>query len=282
MNQTSISIISALLLSLVGCGSSENIHTNQETNNDNQQDNHSENQANTNGAIKTYQAVVSVGYAPFEFVDDHGKIIGYDIDLLNAVGEEAGFKVEFNNIPFLQILHELGEGHYDIGMSSGFVISEEYKDKFKISNPYVRSEAGFWVKTDSPFVKESDLKDKVISVQQGSNFQKMLEQRNIDTVLPEISSFLAFQSMLQGKADANTEEQSIMIYRINQHPDYPVRFIGFDDKVIRERVIVSASDNNKEIIEAFNRGLKAIKENGKYQQINEKWFKHHANDIAID
>lgn len=232
--------------------------------------------------IPTYQAAISAGYAPFEFLDENGQVIGYDIDLLRAAGEEAGFRVEFNNMPFSQLLSSLEARKYDIGMSSGFNLDDERGQKFIQSNPYIKSQVGYWVKENSPYNTEADLENTTIAVQAGTNLHEYLLQKPNITALPKDTSFLAFKEIFSGDAAANAEEQSIMIYRALGHQDNPVRFIPFSDFDSRQRVVVSASRNNRKIIDNINEGIEKIKANGKYQEINKKWFGDHANDIAVN
>ena len=48
--------------------------------------------------------VLTVGtepaFPPFESIGDNGELEGFDIDLMNAIGERAGKTVEFNSLPF--------------------------------------------------------------------------------------------------------------------------------------------------------------------------------------
>lgn len=57
-------------------------------------------------------------YAPNEFTDDSGKIVGMDIDLGNAIGQLLGLKVKFVNTSFDGILAGISAGRYDAGLSS--------------------------------------------------------------------------------------------------------------------------------------------------------------------
>ena len=67
---------------------------------------------------------VNVPYAPNEFKDDSGKLVGFDVDLMTAVSQVLGVKPEFTESDFDKIIPAIQAGTYDLGMSS-FTDSKE-------------------------------------------------------------------------------------------------------------------------------------------------------------
>ena len=74
-------------------------------------------------------------YPPFESKDENGNIVGFDIDLLNAVAEQAGFEVEYVDTPFDGIFVALQAGDFDI-VSSAATITAERAAIVDFSDPY--------------------------------------------------------------------------------------------------------------------------------------------------
>ncbi|WP_422336263.1 ABC transporter substrate-binding protein [Rhodococcus sp. (in: high G+C Gram-positive bacteria)] len=64
------------------------------------------------------QVGVNVPYAPNEFKDEDGNIVGFDVDLMNAVGRVLGVTPVFNQADFDKIIPAIQAGTYDLGMSS--------------------------------------------------------------------------------------------------------------------------------------------------------------------
>lgn len=64
--------------------------------------------------IKTYIAATEPTYAPFDTTDEEGNIVGFDMDLLNAIGEDQGFKVEYQSFEFDAIVPAIQAGNADI------------------------------------------------------------------------------------------------------------------------------------------------------------------------
>ncbi|HEU4676827.1 MAG TPA: transporter substrate-binding domain-containing protein, partial [Motilibacteraceae bacterium] len=73
-------------------------------------------------------------YAPSEFLDTDGKtIIGFDVDLFDAVAQKLGLKAEFQTAPFDSIIAGVGSGKYEIGVSSFTVNADREKQANMIS-----------------------------------------------------------------------------------------------------------------------------------------------------
>ena len=49
---------------------------------------------------ETYKFGTEATFAPFEFTDDKSNVIGYDADIIRAIGEAEGFEVQIVNMPF--------------------------------------------------------------------------------------------------------------------------------------------------------------------------------------
>lgn len=61
---------------------------------------------------------VNVPYAPNEFKDEHGNIVGFDVDLMDAIGEVLGLTVEYKQADFDKIIPAVQAGTFNVGMSS--------------------------------------------------------------------------------------------------------------------------------------------------------------------
>jgi polar amino acid transport system substrate-binding protein len=69
-------------------------------------------------AKSTIVVAMDATYAPDEFVAANGRIVGMDVDLIEAIAQVLGLKVTLENVTFATILTGMGAGKYDIGMSS--------------------------------------------------------------------------------------------------------------------------------------------------------------------
>ena len=70
---------------------------------------------NTDTAVKTLYVYTNAGFAPFEYVNEKGEVVGVDIDVMNAIGKELGYKIVVNDIEFDNILTEVQGNEYAVG-----------------------------------------------------------------------------------------------------------------------------------------------------------------------
>ncbi|TDB77262.1 ABC transporter substrate-binding protein [Micromonospora sp. KC721] len=88
-------------------------------------------------AVKA-DGVIKVGtdstYAPAEFLDQDGKtVIGFDVELFNAVAQKLGLKAEYESAPFDAILPGVDSGKYEVGVSSFTINAERLKSVNMVS-----------------------------------------------------------------------------------------------------------------------------------------------------
>ena len=87
--------------------------------------------------LGTVKIGTNAEYPPFESVDANGKIIGFDIDLMNAIGKAAGFTPEFTNTKWDGIFVALASGEFD-AVSSAVTITEERKQDDGLQRPLLQ------------------------------------------------------------------------------------------------------------------------------------------------
>lgn len=106
-------------------------------------------------------------YAPNEFVDSSGKIVGFDVDLGNAVAQKLGLTAEFQNAAFSGILAGVGSGQYELAMSS-FTINAERMQTVDMVSYYSAGTSMAVPKGNPDKLTLDDLCGKNIAVQQGT------------------------------------------------------------------------------------------------------------------
>ncbi|MGE2770446.1 ABC transporter substrate-binding protein/permease [Rhodococcus sp. 1.20] len=87
---------------------------------------------------RTYTIATDLTFAPFEFENEDGKLVGIDIDLLNAIAEDQGFKVDIKQLGFDAALQAVQAGQAD-GVIAGMSITDARKQVFDFSDPYFES-----------------------------------------------------------------------------------------------------------------------------------------------
>lgn len=220
---------------------------------------------------KVYTVATDNAYVPFEYLDeDTGELVGFDIDLINALAEEAGIEIEIETLEFSGIVAGLGSGKFDIGIA-GMTITEERKENIDFTQPYY--EAGLILAVTEDKVDEiqsiDDVDGKVVATRQGSTSQEYLEENTNaqPEAFPEIVE--AYQNVLAGRADAVLYDLPNVLYYSEKEADGKLITVG--EKLTGEDYGIGFPKGS-ELRDVIDDALTTIKENGTYDDIYEKWF----------
>ncbi len=231
---------------------------------------------NSNADSSTDKQVLKVGtsadYAPFEYVDaaKGEEIIGFDIDLIKLVGEKIGVDMQVQDMDFNSLVPALQAGKIDV-VISGMTPNPEREKVVDFSDQYNETEQVIIVKKDSGIKKEADLAGKKVGVQTASIQENLGNEiaKKVDvsvegrTRIPEI-----IQDMMSKRLDAGILEGGVAkgyLKTNDQLAAFPVEEQPEDFKAIA----VPKGSNLKEKI---NKALKELAEEGKIQELEEKWL----------
>lgn len=258
---TLLMIVAAFTLVLAGCGAKE--------------DSSSGGSASGDGdGKKVYKVGTEATFAPFESVDDKGNIVGIDVDVLNAIADEMGFEVEFQNIGWEPVFQTIKNSETDIG-ASGITITEERKQTYDFTEPYYESQLLIVVKEDSDIKSLADLKDKKISVQinaTGHMAAKKLQGDSSTNIMAFENQPVAIQEMLNGNVDATIGDNAVVYEYMKANPNAKLKVIE-DDNFEKEYYGFMVKKGNEELLKLLNEGLQKIKDNGKLKEITGSDFK---------
>ncbi|NLJ37346.1 MAG: basic amino acid ABC transporter substrate-binding protein [Candidatus Atribacteria bacterium] len=209
-------------------------------------------------------------YPPMEFHDEEGNIIGFDIDLGNAIAEVLGVKAEFIDTAWDGIFPALDSKKFDIIMSSTSITEERLKSK-DMSDSYYKTSQAIAVRKDDDSIKgPEDLVGKVVAVQIGttgdfavSEIEGVKEIKRFDT------TDKAYIEVLNKRADAVVNDLSEVSFRMKLLPDMKV---AATFKEGEDNYAITMRKGETELLAAINEALAKIKESGKYQEIYDKWF----------
>src|SRR5690625_1233839 len=228
-----------------------------------------EEEATTDG--KVYTVATDNAYVPFEYLDDEtGELVGFDIDLITTLAEEAGIEIEIETLEFSGIVAGLGSGKFDIGIA-GMTITEERKENIDFTQPYY--EAGLILAVTEEMQDEiqsiDDVDGKLVATRQGSTSQEYLDENTDATpeALPEIVE--AYQNVLAGRADAGLYDLPNVLYYSEQEAGGELITVG--EKLTGEDYGIGFPKGS-ELRDQIDDALTTLKENGTYDDIYEKWF----------
>lgn len=220
------------------------------------------------GAKEKLVAGTEATFAPFESLDDNGKIVGIDVDTLNAIGKETGNQFEIKNIGWEPVFQQVTNGEIDLG-ASGITITKERKQSYDFTDPYFEATQLIVVKEGSKIKSLNDLKDKKIAVQintTGHIAAKKLQGKSSANIKAYENQPLAFQEVINGSVDAAIGDNAVVNEYLKNNPDAKLKTIE-DSAFEKEYYGFMVKKGNKEVLDVLNKGLKKIKENGKLAEI---------------
>ncbi|MEK5230370.1 transporter substrate-binding domain-containing protein [Lysinibacillus sp. FSL K6-0232] len=224
------------------------------------------------GEKQVLKVGTSADYAPFEYVDaaKGEEIIGFDIDLINLIGEKIGAEMQMQDMDFNSLVPALQAGKVDV-VISGMTPNPEREEVVDFSDKYNETEQVIIVKKDSGIEKEADLAGKKIGVQTASiqeNLGNEIAAKVGATVegrtrIPEI-----VQDMMSKRLDAGIVEGGVAKGYLKTNDElvaFPVEEQPEDFKAI-------AVPKGSDLKDKINQALKELAEEGKIQELEEKWL----------
>lgn len=269
---TALLAVAAMTLSLVACGGSNETSETTETTESTEAES-TETEGTEEGAEaaestegKTYVIATDTTFAPFEFENDNGEMVGIDLDLLAAIAEDQGFSYELQVLGFSAAVTALEAGEVD-GVIAGMSITDERAQKYDFSEPYYDSGVGMAVAADSDIASYEDLEGLQVAAKigtEGCTFAESIADEYGFTIIQFEDSASMYQDVLSGTSAACFDDYPVLGYEISRGTALKLPLTmekgssyGF----------ATLKGEAPELVEMFNAGLANLKESGKYDEI---------------
>ena len=241
-----------LMMGLLACGKKEDAAT--------------ENK-NAAGGEKVLRVGLNAVFAPFEYVEN-GEIKGFDIDLINEIGKNLGYKIEIIDQSFDGLIPALKAGKIDL-IISGMSATEERKKSVDFTDEYFKSTQVYLRKKGNTSVNSKEsLVGKKVGVQLGTIQEleaKKIKNANIVTNDATVNLILDLKN---GKTDAVILENIVAEEFMKKNPDIEV---FYEENLPYGMAIAFDKGKNSELIKQINEELKKLQENGKYEELIKKY-----------
>ena len=222
------------------------------------------------GTARAQDLVVATdtAFVPFEFkVED--KYVGFDIDMWDAIAKEIGVTYELRPMDFAGIIPALQTGQVDVALA-GITIKPERQEVIDFSDGYYDSGLLLMVPTDSEITGYADLAGKKLAVKTGTSSSDYAEEHFKDTEIrkfPNIDN--AYLELRTGGVDAAMHDTPNVLYYVNTAGGGAVKAVG-EQMMAHEYGI--GFPKGSELTAKVNEALAAMKADGRYDAIYEKWF----------
>ncbi|HHF6351252.1 TPA: lysine/arginine/ornithine ABC transporter substrate-binding protein [Haemophilus influenzae] len=208
-------------------------------------------------------------YPPFETTNAKGEIIGFDVDVANAICQEIQATCKFKSETFDSLIPSLKAKRFDAAISA-IDITDARAKQVLFSDAYYDSSASYVALKGKATLESA----KNIGVQNGTTFQQYTVA---ETKQYSPKSYASLQNAIldlkSGRIDIILGDTAVLSDMISKEPE--IQFIG--EKVTNKKYFgnglgIAMHKSNKDLAAQLNKGLAAIKANGEYQKIYDKWM----------
>ena len=220
-------------------------------------------------APKVLRAGTEPAFAPFEFPQEGSKeLTGFDVELVQALGQKLGYKVEMVSMGFDALIPALQAGNIDVAIA-GMTITDERKKVVDFTDSYYTSGLMIMVRKDSSVKSIDDLKGKTIACQigtTGENKSRSVEGANVKAFNTQDEAALELKN---GGADAVIGDAPVIEYYMTKAGKEFAKTVG--EKMEAEPYGIALKKDNK-LTADLNKALAEMKKNGEYDKLYTKWF----------
>ena len=253
-------VLAASMVFFAGCGG----------NNDKQDDKQGAD------AATVLKVGTNAAFEPFEMMAEDGKtIIGFDVDLINAIAADQGVEVEMVNMEFDGLVMAVQNGQIDAAIA-GMSVTPERQEQVAFSNTYYDAGLNIAVAADNTSINsEADLQGKKVASQMGTTgAAKALELKDAG-VIAEVSLLeninVCMMSLSNGEVDAVIMDIPVNGAYVAANPDV-AKIAAPIESGEPESFAIAVSLENEELLAKLNAGLENVIANGKYMEIYDKYF----------
>jgi polar amino acid transport system substrate-binding protein len=225
--------------------------------------------ASCNSTPTKIQVATDATWPPFEYVDDATKqIVGFDIDLMNAIAEKENLDIEFVNVGWDPLLAGMAQGMYDAAISS-ITITEDRKKDMLFSDPYYAAGQIVVVQKSNTTVNSKDDLTGKVGAQLGTT--GAMEVEKIATAQPKTYDEigLAFQDLMNGQIEAVVCDNPVAVQYVVTNPD-KLKIVG--TVFTNEFYGIAVAKGKTDLLEKINDGIKKVLDEGIIKTLEEKWY----------
>ncbi len=227
-------------------------------------------------ADNTLTIGMEIGYPPFEYYAEDGTtVVGFDVDMIKTVADKLGLEVNFINTAWDAIFAGLGQ-NYDI-VVSGVTITEKRKEEMAFSTPYINNYQCVVIPTGSDLAVSSftDLEGLSLSVMKETAsdimISSLLDTGSLTATVKRNEQVpTCFTELANGEVDAVVCDSTVADSYVTKNPEKYT--IVYRDETAPEQFAVAVSLGNEALLDAINKALAQMEEEGFFTANTTKWF----------
>jgi polar amino acid transport system substrate-binding protein len=220
------------------------------------------------GAIRV---ATDATWLPFEYVDtETGEIVGFDIDLFDAIAERAELDVEYVNVAWDPLLAGIAQGTYDAAISS-ITIRPDRQEQMNFSHPYyVAGQIIVVLTSNTDITGPETLSGKSVGVQSGTTGDYEAQDIPGVTVVGYDEINLAFVALMTDQIDAVICDTPVAYGYVETYDT--LKTVG--EVLTTEEYGIAVPKGEEELLDKINTALDALLDEGIIEELTAKWLVH--------
>lgn len=206
-------------------------------------------------------------FPPFEYLEK-GEVVGFDIDLVKAIGEKIGMEVVIKDMSFDGLIPALEANKVDI-IIAGMTANEERKMAVNFSTPYYTANQVIILNEDNNNIKSfDDLKGKLVGVMLGFTGDVVVSEMKDVKSKKYNASYAAIMELQNKKIDAIVLDSETAFNYVKNNKGIKL----VESKGQPEEYAIAISKKNTELLEKINAAIEVLKKDGTYDALLKKYM----------
>ncbi len=210
-------------------------------------------------------------WAPWTYHDEKDELVGFDIEVAQAVCEKLGVKATFVEGEWDGLLAGLESGRYDT-MANGVDVTAERAEKYDFSAPYAYIRTALMVRGDDDSIQSfDDLAGKSTANTISSTYAALAESYGAEvTGVDDLNQTI--ELLLQGRIDATLNAEVTYIDYIAQHPDANIRVAAYTEEANHVAMPFRKGEETETLRAAVDAAMEELREEGVLAELSLKYF----------
>ena len=215
-------------------------------------------------------------YPPFVSQGKDQKLEGYDVDVLELVGEKIGYEIEWTVAEFAGLFGMMDSGRIDT-IANLIAITEERAAKYDFTDPYAYYSVSLVVKDDRDDIQTmEDMKGKNLGALLGNNMHNYATKWNEENgeeinirAYQDVSG--TYDEVALGRIDAFIDSNFVAHSRIKAE-GLPLKLFSETPLYTTENAFPFVkNEENEAFIKEFSKALQELKNEGTLKELSDKW-----------
>lgn len=219
--------------------------------------------------------VGSGGYPPFNFIDDNGDVVGFDVDTGQEIADRLGVELNYVTGEWSGLIEGLKAGRYD-GILGSMAITDERLEMVNFTIPYYYSGAQLVVREDSGITDPSEMEGKSIAVATGTNFEQDATDLGAEVKLYDDDNGTMME-LISGRVDGVITDRLVALRTMNEMEGGDELMLA-GDLLRLEKMGIAINKEDDTLLTAIDEILQEMHDDGTLTAISEKW--HSGADIT--